>query len=265
MATTGNFKDSYDIRDYQVNFRQITPAPPTRVDLRTKHAIHVYNQGQPPTCTAHAVLSAFEILQNGSYVNAFMPSRSFVYYNTRVLEGTVAQLSGTSIRNAIKTLSTTGVCDETVWPYEVARLLVRPPAHAFAQAPVNKTTKYARLTLSISQVRLCLWSGHPFVFGMRCHDHWYRAAGGVIPVVTPATAKPIGGHAMVCVGYNDATQTLIVLNSWGATWGDKGYAHVPYSLFLREAYDAWVLFGVTVPVSAVLSAPSPIQVPKTAA
>lgn len=256
MASTGNLKDTYDIRDLSVIFRPVTPAPPSRIDLRTLNTIHVYHQGAPPTCTAHAVASAFEIIQNTRHPgNTFMPSRSFLYYNTRLLEGTHTSITGTSIRNCIKTLASTGACNEVVWPYDTTRLTVKPPATAYTQAPLNRITRYARLTLTLAQIKLCLFSGHPFVFGMKCYDHWYKAVGGAIPATIPTTARSLGGHAMMCVGYDDTRQVVIVLNSWGATWGDKGYAYIPYSLFLRvgEVYDPWVLFGVTVPPTATIA------------
>jgi len=33
----------------------------------------------------------------------------------------------------------------------------------------------------------------------------------------------VGGHAVLAVGYDDASQTFIVRNSWGADWGQAGY------------------------------------------
>lgn len=252
-STTGNFKDAYDIRDLNVTFRAGTV--PASVDLRRTHAITVYSQGRPPTCTAHAAVSAFEILQNGRTANTFLPSRSFVYYNTRVLENTVSSIVGTSLRNALRTLTNQGVCEETTWPYDTTRLLIRPHATAYSTALPNRIIRYARLAPTLTQIRLCLASGHPFAFAMKCYDHWYKAVGGRIPPTVPTTAKPLGGHAMVCVGYNDSTQTLTVLNSWGATWGDKGYAHIPYSLFFKpgEAWDMWVVMLTTTPPTATIS------------
>lgn len=251
--STGNFKDTYDIRDLTVTFRPAQPPP--SVDLRKTHAITVYSQGQPPSCTAHAAVSLFEVLQNGVTQNTFAPSRSFVYYNTRALEGTAHLIRGTSLRSAIKTLTKEGVCSETTWPYDARRFTTRPHAAAYSEGLPNRVVRYARLPLTIAQMKLCLASGHPFVFAMRCFDHWYTARLGVIPPTVPATAKSLGGHAMMAVGYNDATQTLTVLNSWGTEWGDRGYAHIPYSLITRsgEAWDFWAIFGTTPPPTATIT------------
>jgi C1A family cysteine protease len=37
----------------------------------------------------------------------------------------------------------------------------------------------------------------------------------------------IGGHAILCVGYDEIKQHYIVRNSWGTSWGDKGYCYFP--------------------------------------
>ena len=53
----------------------------------------------------------------------------------------------------------------------------------------------------------------------------------------------LGGHAVVCVGYDDKSQRFICRNSWGTSWGDKGYFYMPYNYLTnsRLSSDMWVL------------------------
>jgi C1A family cysteine protease len=53
----------------------------------------------------------------------------------------------------------------------------------------------------------------------------------------------LGGHAVLCVGYDDATQRFIVRNSWGSNWGQAGYFTIPYAYLLNEnlADDFWTI------------------------
>ena len=54
----------------------------------------------------------------------------------------------------------------------------------------------------------------------------------------PVNAHARGGHAFALVGYNEIG--FLVQNSWGADWGKKGFATLPYEDWLDSAYDAWV-------------------------
>ena len=54
----------------------------------------------------------------------------------------------------------------------------------------------------------------------------------------PHGSRAVGGHAFCIVGYNEVG--FLVQNSWGKSWGDKGFATLPYDDWLESAYDAWV-------------------------
>ena len=56
-------------------------------------------------------------------------------------------------------------------------------------------------------------------------------------------SEPEGGHAVMCVGYDDERGVFIVRNSWGTGWGDGGYFYMPYGYMTNEdlADDFWVL------------------------
>ncbi len=70
---------------------------PLKVDLRTKCPA-VYDQGQLGSCTANAIAAAIEFDQMKEKIKYFMPSRLFIYYNERVMEGTVNSDSGADPR-----------------------------------------------------------------------------------------------------------------------------------------------------------------------
>ena len=57
----------------------------------------------------------------------------------------------------------------------------------------------------------------------------------------------VGGHAVLAVGYDDATQTFLVRNSWGADWGQAGYFTMPYAYLTTRGLssDFWTIRIVT--------------------
>lgn len=92
----------------QRDFMYAAPAPfqqniPPSVDLSNK-CPPVYDQGQLGSCTANAIAAAIEFDQK----KRFVPSRLFIYYNERVIEGTVGSDSGAQIRDGIKSVATQG-------------------------------------------------------------------------------------------------------------------------------------------------------------
>merc|ERR1712159_888851 len=53
----------------------------------------------------------------------------------------------------------------------------------------------------------------------------------------------MGGHAVLCCGYDDEKEMFIVRNSWGADWGMDGYFLMPYAFMLdkNSASDSWIV------------------------
>jgi C1A family cysteine protease len=107
---------------------------------------------------------------------------------------------------------------------------------------------YKRVARDLTQMRGCLASGYPFVFGFTVYDSFESAAvakNGVLNM-PGGGEKVVGGHAVLAVGYDDAAQRFRVRNSWGAGWGQKGYFTIPYSYLISAslASDFWMLTTV---------------------
>jgi len=54
----------------------------------------------------------------------------------------------------------------------------------------------------------------------------------------------MGGHAVMGVGYEDASKRFIVRNSWGDTWGIHGYFTMPYEYLTdrKLSSDFWTIW-----------------------
>src|ERR1035437_9142925 len=89
-----------DHRDFEFSIDKSIVLP-TKVDLTGKMPA-VYDQGQLGSCTANAIAGAFEYAIDKEVKPDFTPSRLFIYYNERVIEGSVKTDSGANIRDGIK-------------------------------------------------------------------------------------------------------------------------------------------------------------------
>mmetsp|Transcript_40218 Transcript_40218/g.104136 ORF Transcript_40218/g.104136 Transcript_40218/m.104136 type:complete len:146 (+) Transcript_40218:105-542(+) len=83
---------------------------PSKVDLRPAEHFGIYDQGKLGSCTANALGAAFHFDQVKEGKIDFVPSRLFIYYNERSMEGSTDQDAGASIRDGIKSLNQIGVC-----------------------------------------------------------------------------------------------------------------------------------------------------------
>jgi C1A family cysteine protease len=239
--------DVPDHRDlaYSAPMHAMTALPPS-VDLRPQCPKTVYDQGQLGSCTGNAIAGAHEFDQmKQGFPSPFTPSRLFIYYNERVMEGTVNSDAGAQIRDGIKSIGHLGVCPETMWPYNISKFTVKPGATCFTEALKHCAVRYYRVPRTLTQMKGCLSEGFPFVFGFSVYESFESPAvakTGIVPM--PGTNETLlGGHAVLAVGYNDAQHRFIVRNSWGPAWGMKGYFTMPYAYLLDPnlSDDFWTV------------------------
>lgn len=228
----------------------------SKVDLRARLP-PVYDQGSLGSCTANALNAAYQYDQmNHNTVfsggKPFVPSRLFVYYNERAMEGTIPNDDGAIIENGVKSLSEVGVCPETMWPYDITKFTQKPPKEAYKFAKNYRVTKCKKIQQTLGQLKTSLFCGYPIVFGMQIYEAIQSeevSKTGVLPMPKSGD-KCLGGHAVLICGYDDTTKLFTVRNSWGDSWGDKGYFYVPYNYMMSDQCgDFWVLVTVTRDIS----------------
>jgi C1A family cysteine protease len=247
----GWLPDLPDHRDFQyavVRHAALAQPTPPMVDMRAQ-CPPVYEQGQLGSCTANAIGAAFQFELMKQKLPVFNPSRLFIYYNERVLEGQVKVDSGSQLRDGIKSVATQGVCDELLWPYDVSKFAQKPAKTLYTKALKNLVQQYTRLNnTAINELKSCLAAGNPFVFGFTAYMSFEGdavAKTGILPMPSK-TESVIGGHAVMAVGYDDKQKAFIVRNSWGANWGLKGYFYMPYDYITSTnlADDFWTISQV---------------------
>jgi C1A family cysteine protease len=217
---------------------------PDDVDLRDQ-CPEVYDQGQLGSCTGNAIAAALEFDRMKQGLANFTPSRLFIYYNERVLEGTVDSDSGAQIRDGIKSVAQQGDCPETEWPYDISKFADAPPQSCYDDALQYKAVQYQSVDQNLADMQGCLASGYPFVFGFTAYESFESdavAQTGNLPM--PKSGEQIiGGHAVLAVGYDNQDRLFIVRNSWGEGWGDAGYFYMPSAYLLDDnlADDLWTI------------------------
>ena len=238
--------DLPDARDHMYAAPQrVLTALPAKADLRPQ-CPPVVDQGALGSCTANAIANAhFFEQRKQKATQPFLPSRLFIYYNERVMEGTVNSDAGAMIRDGIKSIAKQGMCPEKQWPYTMTKFTRKPTQACYKEAQKHQAVSYQRLVQTLTQLKGCLAAGDPFVFGFTVYESFESqevAKTGVVPMPA-ASEKVLGGHAVLAVGYDDPTQRFIVMNSWGTSWGMHGFFTMPYSYLTDSdlSSDFWTV------------------------
>ena len=244
-------KDVHDKRDLYKLVR-VPATLPDKVDLR-QGLPAPYNQGELGSCTANAIAAAIQFDLLKQKLPVWMPSRLFIYWNERDMEGTINEDSGAQIRDGVKSINTLGVCPEetttdaaanAIWPYDVAQFAVKPPQPCYDEADENIALKYERVPQVASALQAMLAQGYPVVFGFTVYESFESqevAASGVVSM--PGTnEQSVGGHAVLLCGYDATTKMFLVRNSWG-DWGQGGYFWMPFAYVCDPflANDFWTI------------------------
>ena len=244
LSKYGCRRDLPDIRDYKFSVSGPAVTYPTIFDPRAK-SWGVYDQGQIGSCTANSSLSAFRQLLIQESLGDFDGSRLSEYYWSRLEEGATKTDSGASIRDAVKVLAKRGCAPEALWPYNVAKIFVGPPAAVGTAAKKNIALLYQSVPLTQDAICQAVYKNGNVIIGISVYSSFESASvakTGIVPL--PAkTEQLLGGHAIHLVGYNLTKGWAIVKNSWGTSWGDAGYCYIPFSYLTNTslASDFWTI------------------------
>ncbi len=232
---------------------------PKSADLR-EWCSPIENQGALGSCTANAGVGLVEYYERRAFAKHIDASRLFLYKATRNLLHWTGD-RGAFLRTTMGAMVLFGVPPEEYWPYLVEDFDEEPSSFCYAFAQDYQAIQYFRLDslstpkdLLLKRIKSFLASGLPSMFGFSVFSSIEQANGdGKIPYPCRGE-KILGGHAVVAVGFNDdikiknttcgveTTGALLIRNSWGREWGDKGYGWLPYEYVLAGlAIDWWSL------------------------
>src|SRR5688572_16920677 len=129
----GWVKEPHDGRDHiYAASPHVLGDRPDSVDLRPNFATPVWDQGSIGSCGPQTAAGDLIYHQERIPGPDLMPSRLYIYYNTRRLMGTVNEDSGVYNRTMMKALAENGWCREQLWPYIPREFTKKPSDECYA-------------------------------------------------------------------------------------------------------------------------------------
>ncbi len=227
-------------------------ALPASVDLRQTWW-KVGDQGSTGSCvgwaTAEGVVRYHLVVANRLSKTEQLSPR-YVWMGSKETDEFVArpetfiEEAGTSLKAAVDLCRKYGVASMAQLPFNISTLMYDGPENSFyAEAAQRKITAYFNLLKDLNKWKNWLATHGPILAGLSVDQTWDNATAthGNLDTFFPNTVR--GGHAVAVVGYT-SNGRFIIRNSWGDTWGDKGFGYASAAYIAGGFYNE--SYGVTV-------------------
>lgn len=274
----GYVPDLADVRDFakedakeifnKLSLETDPTAIPVSNDFRSRFTA-VRNQGNLGSCTGFSsIVGVLEYYFKNTNNDTTQFSPLFQYKMTRNLMNLKGD-TGASIRASLKSLAVFGAVPEKDYPYttDLTKFDLEPNENLKFLAQNFQALKYVRVDQRnllqsdiLKELRKYSAANVPITFGFTVYNDAWRQANmtgseGAFPF--PTTTDDIaGGHAVCIAGHNDSkvitnrsngtktTGAFLFKNSWGSSWGNKGFGWLPYKYVESQiAQDFWLLIS----------------------
>lgn len=243
----GCLPDPLDHNDWTWEPKPMAGPLPAVVDLRPK--IPKLYQASVGSCVVHSLTAAarYHIIRQGLLYD-FEMARLQLYWDARAISNTTSSDCGVNIRDAIKAFAKNGVGHEELWPYDVTKWGVQPPAEVYDDAVQYKALQYRRVPVDVTSIKLSLAQGAPVIIGVSLYSSFFDnsvTSTGVVPM--PKKGETLqGGHSMLACGYGQRPGYITCRNWWQSPdqpWGDDGDCYIPEEYIGSPIYgaDYWKL------------------------
>ncbi|TGK81611.1 cysteine protease [Leptospira noumeaensis] len=235
----------------------------------------VGNQGRQNSCVAWATGYAIKsyLLKNKDQTTEYDPpfaggkgnfvfSPAFIYNQQNGGED-----KGLYYYKTMEFLKSNGAAPWSSMPYSDKDYLTQPSQSSKKEALKYKIKSFSRLNYkNPDEIKRVLAGKNVVMVGMIIDDAFYKVKGSA--VYDENSGQSYGGHAMTIVGYDDDKKSksgkkgaFKLQNSWGTSWGDKGFGWVSYSMLAKVGQETYAIIDEPAPQSTPIVNVTPTKKP----
>lgn len=218
---------------------------PTSVDLR-QWAMPVGHQGTVNSCVAWSIdyaMLGWYANRDGIAGKPFAPMFTYSQINGGVDRGSQPT-------DALNLVQTTGSHPKAGYWQGDYDWQTQPTAAQKANASNYKISGYQTVfagrsgqgSAGVNALANALAAGKPVTIAMAVRSGFQNLTAAN-PIDQDVTNPVLGYHAVLALGYDQ--NGLIIQNSWGTSWGAKGFGWVGWNVVGADVYSAYTISGLS--------------------
>ena len=210
----------------------------------------IVDQGNIESCVPTCISTVYYYLtmKQSNHLN-FRISRLYLYYQFRKLYDNVKLDEGSTIRDCINILHNDGIIPEFLYPYIENKVFNNPSEFLEKYSRFCKCLGFENISRKVIKQKLLL--DYPVLCGIKLFDNIYSDEAKNTGIINYSEEydKILGGHCIILVGFDDDKKYYRFINSWGTTWGDKGFGYLPYEYIknIRLSNEFYIIKNISNP------------------
>ena len=196
----------------------------------SSHLAPIAHQRKNQSCVGEAIASALYASAGAAGNPIPVVSPGFIWWMARAVDGEATNNIGTQPRHAWHQVTTKGFVPEAAFPRDTPYTFAARPDH-FREAVDSTGVRTYAITQSgaarSSAIRRAIASGYAVTLGIRVDDAFEENKGQL----WQCTGESRGLHYVFACGYDK--DALVLVNSWGSSWGDGGFAYMAWDAVER--------------------------------